>query len=97
MQRIIHIEAPPPNPPLPATCVRLKTNQFGEVGLLNEPLEDVPGSGTWTGATSGATGVHQRYFYEDEPTGIPGTEQQYIVVDAVVGGPFVADEALTGA
>ena len=93
-QRVIYIPAPPPPPPPPTVCNRIKTNQHGQIGLLQEPLDDTPGSGVWTGGTSGATGTHQRYFYDDLGDNI---EQQYIIMATVTGGPFVANEPLTGA
>lgn len=98
LAQLIYINPiPPPPPPIPESCERIKTNQLCEQGICAEPLQDFPGSGTWTGAVSGATGLHQRYFYEPEPAGVPNTEQQYIVMSNVQNGPFVTSEDLTGA
>ncbi len=93
-QRVIFIPAPPPPPPPPTVCTRIKTNQHAQVGLAQEPLTpDEPGIGTWLGAVSGATGIHQAYFYEDLGDDI---EQQYIIMATVENGPFEANEDLTG-
>lgn len=89
----IHNIAPPPGP----VCVRIATNQIGEPGVLSEPLNDAPGSGTWTGDQTGASGTHQRYEYAlDLGAGI-GIYQQYIVMSVVTGNPFTAGEVLTPA
>lgn len=84
---------PPPPPPPPEQCTRVKTNQWGEQSLLQEPLEDIPGSGAWSGPGGGA-GTHQRYFYEVVPE-FTNVSQQYVVMKDVTG-TFLADEQLTG-
>ena len=81
---------PPPPAPQPV-CERIATNQRVAPNLRTEPLDDTPGSGTWTGA-GGATGIHQAYEYVDIGGGV---EQQFIVMSEVVGS-FVDGEVLTG-
>ncbi len=89
----VHNVAPPPG----VVCLRVATNQLGEAGVLAEPLLDVPGSGTWTGAASGAVGTHIRYEYEEALSQGSNVFQQYIVMTAVTGSPFTDGEILTPA
>lgn len=82
------------SPPPPSFCQRIATNQIGEPGVLSEPLEDTPNSGTWTGLDSGAVGTHQRYEYEEVTGQGENIFQQYIVMHDVSGN-FDNGEALT--
>ena len=95
-QRFMYIAPIPPPPPPPGmVCERIATNQVGEPGVLSEPLEDFPGSGLWTGATSGETGVHERYEYEIRQDLGFNIWQQYIVMKEV-SGSFTQGETLVG-
>ena len=83
------------NPPPPSVCQRIATNQIGEPGVLSEPLENVPNSGTWAGFDSAAVGTHQRYEYEEVVGQGANIFQQYIVMSEVTGN-FTDGEVLTG-
>lgn len=89
-----YLESPAPPPPLTG-CVRIATNQRGQ--FPDEPLPNTPGSGTWLGATSGASGTHQKYVYElveALPDPDPDVVQQYIVMSNTSGN-FQDGELLT--
>jgi len=96
----IYIQPEPPAPlPDPLQCERLATNQIGIPPDLGGPITELPaiqGVTVWTGADSGATGIHQQYLYQ--PTAIPGVYQQWIIMSEVAdggGGAFIDGEELS--
>lgn len=92
--RFIFIHTPGAPPPEQLVCGRIATNQIGPIALTPflEPLPNTPGSGTWEGQTSLATGTHQDYRYEEISAGVA---QQYLVM-STVSGSFINGESLVG-
>ncbi len=79
----------------PPPCIRIKTDQYGDIPDLIDLTSDFEGLGpiTWEGQTSGATGTHRKFLYGGDLSSPTPAWQQYILLKDV-SGVFSANEDL---